>query len=159
MSRQAHETKYKPGKYIFIAQIHQFVKFNNFTVQQKRNDHSLLGPSWLCPCFGCQQIPVVHLLLAGRLMWQHYPATHTNQKRILWVCCHRKRCCSQHISNCAVFSHISTHQPNVPARTTNIPKHQIQQPKSYASVQMVLNKQINVWKKKKIKMKEGIALN
>lgn len=64
----AHETKYKPGKYIFIVQIHQFVKFNNFTVQQKRNDHSLLGPSWLCPCFGCQQIPVVHLLLAGRLM-------------------------------------------------------------------------------------------
>lgn len=52
------------------------------------------------------------------------------------------------------FFHISTHQPNVPARTTNIPKHQIQQPKSYASVQMVLKKQINVWKKKERWKKE-----
>lgn len=81
MSRQAHETKYKPGKYIFIAQIHQFVKCNNFTVQQKRNDHSLLEPSRLCPCFGCQQIPVVHLLLWTYVTtlssYSHKPKTDT----------------------------------------------------------------------------------
>lgn len=57
---------------------------------------------------------------------------------------------NQHISN---FSTYPLTQPNFATRTTNIPKKlfttaKCQSDKSYASLQMVLKKQINVWGKK-----------